>query len=229
MKPTSDQMGRMLKLNFTRDLVKISFEEDNDVVVLNETELRLLDTAALKRIVEAVAILADDVTLIVSGSPAALPASDLNIPPEKDGLASLSLLQGKATVRYDSAQWKMNPTDESGIFQFNYLPGDLWARVISERLVIPLERMPDVALTNVKSEDPNAKIVKRGMRNVNGLRALYLEIEATIQGIPFTYYGHYYSGQLGTIQIVGWTGRSLMEEFRRTIERFVSGFEVPEK
>jgi hypothetical protein len=99
-------------------------------------------------------------------------------------------------------------------------------RIISERLQIPLERMPEVAIGNARQADPNAKITRQGYRAVNGLRMLYLDFEATPSGIPITYFGHYYSDGAGTVQVIAWTGRNLIEEYRVDIERFVSGFEV---
>jgi hypothetical protein len=53
-----------------------------------------------------------------------------------------------------------------------------------------------------------------------------LEVEGTISGVPFAYYGHYYSGPVGTIQLIGFTSRKLMNEYRTSIERLVSGFEI---
>jgi hypothetical protein len=45
-----------------------------------------------------------------------------------------------------------------------------------------------------------------------------------LRGIPVTYYYHCFSDSAGTIQLVGFTGRSLLN--RPAIERFVAGFEV---
>jgi hypothetical protein len=225
-KPTTAQMTEMLKLNLDVDLVKASLQGDNNLIALNETEMRLLDASGLKRIVIAVAAFADDLAGVMNQLPAEENAPSLTMPSQRDGYASLSLLQDHATVRYDSTQWKGKKSDEPGIYDFQYSAGDLWLRVITERLEIPMESMADIMLANAKSVDPNAKIVRRGSRTVNGLRMLFLEIEGSTSGVPFSYYEHYYSDSFGTIQIVGWTGRSLLNEYRDTIERMVSGFEV---
>ena len=55
------------------------------------------------------------------------------------------------------------------------------------------------------------------------------EFEATVEGISLTFYVHYYSDQAGSIQLVAWTGRSLLDEYRPLIEEFVAGFEVRER
>jgi trypsin-like peptidase len=57
-----EQMTALLRINFTFDLVKLALEgSDGNLVALNETELRLLDGEGLKRIVNGLAVVADDV------------------------------------------------------------------------------------------------------------------------------------------------------------------------
>jgi hypothetical protein len=66
-----EQMAALLRINFTFDLVKLALEgKDGNLIALNETELRLLDGASVKRIVDSVAVIADDVggTLTVGRS-----------------------------------------------------------------------------------------------------------------------------------------------------------------
>jgi len=226
-RPTADQMFQLLRLNFERDLAKLSVLKDNSVVALNETELRILDSPALKRIVQAVAVLADDATPILQKAADPAQASSLSLPRERDQLSLLTLLQGKATMRYDPSQWKPQSINAAGVSQLSYLPGDLWVKVITERIEVPVDSLPDIVLSNAKDEDPNAKIVKRGWRMVNGTRLTFLEYELSIKGIQVTFYNHMCSGPFGTIQIAAWTGRSLIDEFRPVIERLVSGFEIP--
>ncbi len=53
-----------------------------------------------------------------------------------------------------------------------------------------------------------------------------MEYEATVDGVPSVFVAHFFSDTSGTVQIIAWTGRNLLAEYRDTIERFVSGFEV---
>jgi hypothetical protein len=63
-------------MNLVVDLVKLSLAgEDGDLVALNETELRLLDGPALKRIVSGVAFCADDVAAALDGKSTARAAA----------------------------------------------------------------------------------------------------------------------------------------------------------
>lgn len=229
-KLTPDQMTAILKLSFSADLAKVTIQGDNNVMVVHEVEMRVLDAQGLKRIVESVASLTDDVVGVMAGA-APLPtdtARSLTAPPRDVRSVTLELLQGHIGIRYNSADWKTATTGSAdpGTFQFQHAKGELYMRIIAERLQIPLETMPEVALGNARQADPNAKITRQGYRTVNGLRMLYLDFEATPSGIPITYFGHYYSDAAGTVQVIAWTGRNLIEEYRGEIERFVSGFEV---
>ena len=91
---------------------------------------------------------------------------------------------------------------------------------------MPLEVMPDVALANAREVDPNVTAIREGSRVVNGVTMLFMEYEATVGGVPFVFVAHFFSDTSGTVQIIAWTGRNLLAEYRDTIERFVSGFEV---
>ena len=101
--------------------------------------------------------------------------------------------------------------------------------MISETTIIPANKMIDFALTNAKSVDPNVKEVRRGSRLVNGIRMSFAEYAGTVDNTPFVFYGHFYSDDAGTIQILGWTHRDMLESYRAKIDAFVSGFYLGRK
>jgi hypothetical protein len=222
---TPDHLRTILQKNFQLDLVKIGLDTANNLAVLTEAELRLLDGPALKSLVEGVAAAADEAAGIVTSATFET-APALNLPNNRRTLRPLSLLQGHAGVRYDPSQWKSQAINEAGAFQFQNAAGDVYIKVINERIEIPLESMIEIVLGNAQKVDPKATVTRRGWRNVNGSRMLLVEIEAIASGIPLTFYYHCFSGSAGTIQLIGFTGRSLMKEARPAIEQFVSGFEV---
>ncbi len=53
-----------------------------------------------------------------------------------------------------------------------------------------------------------------------------MEYETTVGSVPFVFVANFFSDTSGTVQIIAWTGRNLLDDYRETIERFVSGFEV---
>ena len=109
---------------------------------------------------------------------------------------------------------------------FEHSSGEVSLSLIVERSEIPVEAMYGIALANGRVVDPEVRATRRGSRSVNGVQVGFQEMEATVDGIPFTLFGHYYSDSSGTIQITGWTTTNLIDEHRDTIERFVASFEV---
>ena len=236
--PTLDEdvMGQLLRFNYGMNLVKVAVKFDESVVVLTETELRLLDAPGLVRVADEVAKQADVIAAVLSRPAAEMTpapelkeetAPDLTVPADVQRLTRVELLQGRAEVRFDNLMWRSQVSPQPGASSYAHHTGDVSIQIHSERLEVPLGQMADVALTNMTNGGAkDAKVIRRGYRNVNGQRVLFLELEATMSGIAFSFYGHYWSSPAGTVQIVGFGGRSLIGEHRSTIESFVSTFRV---
>ena len=223
---TPEQMNALLKRNFSTDLVRASISDDRSLMIVGEVELRILDVAGLERLTNEVGQLSDDVFGYLDGSPALGTRAPITGPPA-GRLRSLSLLQGHAAMQYDTAHWKEDTNaKDPNITQFIHDSDALFARVIAEKVEIPIEKMVDIALENARKLDPKAKETQRGYRTVNGRRMLFVEFEATANNLPITYYGHYYSDSSGTVQIIGWTHRTIIDAYRDDIEAFVSGFTI---
>jgi S1-C subfamily serine protease len=225
-----EQMAALLKFNFTVNLVKVSWPENNKgekvLLVLNETEIRLLDSAGLKRIVDTVALNTDTLAGWLAPPPAAAsaPPPPPTPPTPPTGVSTVIMLMGHAVLHYKTAQWKSRESGDPSTYAFDYAGGDLYTRIFTGRIQVPLENMPGIALAQMQKQAPDAKIVRQTARTVNGTHLLAVEIEATAGGIPLTYYDHYYSDSAGTVEIDCWTGRNLIAGSRATIEDFVSGF-----
>jgi hypothetical protein len=226
--PTPTKMTQMLQMSFSANLAKVGVDQDKDIYALQESEIRLLDASGLKRLIQAVVSLADDLSGISSPQSEYSSMPSLKSSPQQQRYALLSLLSEHAEIRYDSNAWKPDKSEDPspGEYYFVAANGDIYIRIISERIEIPLDKMADFALENAKSVDPNTKVTRQAWRNVNGQRCLYLEMEATIKGIPFIFIGHYFSDSSGTIQIMGYTSRNLTNEFRPLIDAFISGLQV---
>jgi hypothetical protein len=159
--------------------------------------------------------------------PSSLPSSSQNTStPTTDGL--LQFNGNKMSVKYDSKKWKQTESSEVGRFTFNHRSGDGYAMIISERLTVPLDSLPDIALSNAKDADPNAKIVFREKRSVGGVDVWFLKLASTSNGIPLIYYGYYYGGKAGTVQVLTYTGANLITEYDKDFLEFLNGFRVSE-
>lgn len=120
--------------------------------------------------------------------------------------------------------FKKADTGEASEYSFELKDEDLYAMMITEKIEIELEQMRSIALINAKSVAPDVKITNEEYRNVNGLKVLHLQMEGTIQGIKFIYYGYYYSNKNGTVQFMAYTSQNLLKTYLPEIELLLNGF-----
>ena len=113
-----------------------------------------------------------------------------------------------------------NPDAE---YELQLKDGDLYGMIITEKVEIPLENLKLIAIENGKAVAPDFKIVKEEYRNVNGLKVLNLQLNGTMQGVKFTYYGYYYSNENGTVQFITYTSQNLMESFKPVSDKLLNG------
>jgi len=141
------------------------------------------------------------------------------------GLLSLN---SKVSVQYDPKKWKQRPSNEVGHFTFAHSSGDAYAMVIVERIPIPIDSLPDIVLSNLQSADPNATIVFKQKRRVNGTDVWFMKSDAEVNKVPFFYCGYYYGGKGGTVQVVTVTGKTLFSEFEKDFMDFLNGLRISE-
>jgi len=155
------------------------------------------------------------------------PANTSSSPPGyPPGSAVLNLLDGKMSIRYDGQKWKQKPTNDPTRFEFTHAKGDGYVVVIAERTGIPTDTIADIALNNIKKEDPYARMTLKQMRRVGGVDVWFQVVEATVNRIPVTYYGYYYGGQAGTIQVLLFTARNLVNDYDHDFMEFLNGLRV---
>jgi hypothetical protein len=137
--------------------------------------------------------------------------------------SSVDLLKG-AALAYDPAKWTLLPSDKPGRRQLNHREGDGYAMVIAERLQMPMATLKNIVLQNARTAAPDSKIIREEQRTVNGVPVTCMELTGTTQGIPFRYFGYYYAGKSGTIQVITYTGDTLFPEYRTDFEELLNGF-----
>lgn len=135
--------------------------------------------------------------------------------------------RGSFGIWYDEAKWQLSPKSvEPGRTEFNLRRGDGYGIAITEEIGIPLSSLKKIALENAKEAGSDAKIVFEETRVVNGKEVLCLKIEGTIEQIPFRFYGYYYGGKQGTIQLLTYTGQVLFEKYEQDFLDFLNGLEI---
>lgn len=119
-----------------------------------------------------------------------------------------------------------NPAAE---FEFQLKGKDLYAMAICEKVEIPLVALKDISYNNAKSAAPDLEIIEQEYRMVNGVKMLYLQMNGTLSGIKFSYFGYYYSNESGTVQFIAYTSQNMLKEYRQECEDLVSGLVVLDK
>mgnify|MGYP007094902967 CR=1 FL=1 len=131
-------------------------------------------------------------------------------------------------VWLDPKKWKFNKSKDSEASEYEFeLKGEsVFGMTIVESVDIPLLSLRAAALENAKSIAVDTRVSHEEYRMVNGLKVLSLEFLSTIQGIEFLYYGYYYSGENGTIQLLSYTYSSQATANRREMETFLNGLTI---
>jgi hypothetical protein len=172
-------------------------------------------------------LLFPDGTWKYAGTPEAS-SSPTSIPVErKSRLATTEFKtqKGQFSIWVNTAKWQQDHGPVSGPteFKFTHKNGDGYAMVIPERITMPLDSLKEIVLDIAKRAAPDAKIISEQMKVVNGQKILAMKMEGTIRGIPFVYYGYYYAGEAGTLQVVAYTGKSLFKEYEQEFTEFLNG------
>ena len=136
----------------------------------------------------------------------------------------IRFLHDKTAIYFDPAIWKPVKQEEPSRLQLQHKDGDGYALVVSERMQISLESLKGIALMNAKNAAPDARITREEKRLVNGVETLFLQINGTIKGISFQYFGYYYAGKEGCMQILTYTSENLFDEFKKDFTDFLNGF-----
>jgi Putative bacterial sensory transduction regulator len=148
--------------------------------------------------------------------------------PWTDATSAPGLLKinGNISLKYDPDLWTPVASDNDREFVLLHSSGDAHALVIAEPIAVPLDSIQDVALANAQAVDPNAKIVFRNKLRVNGAVLYFLKIEANVDTVPMVYWGYFYAGENGTVQVVTYTAKTLWPGHEREFMDFLNGFVV---
>lgn len=216
-----DQLRELLKASYRANFAKLAIDNDGDLLSLTEIALRDLTVEQLRTAIEEVANTGDSAADLVRANAAA----EERLEPVAAGRgATLALVRGAFELSYDPGKWKPQAIDEPNVVQLVHSSGDAHVKVIAERLEIDPGQLSEVALSNARSASPDVEIVTESWRTINGLRTLVLRLNGTTNGIRFSFYNQMYSDQAGTVQLAGWTGANLFDEYRRDFLELFAGF-----
>lgn len=157
---------------------------------------------------------------------------ELNIPTNdkvfKKGEASTFLLKcSKVKVGFwlDPKLWSFKKATENpdAEYELQLKDGDLYGMILAEKIEIPLVSLRSIALENGRMAAPDLKVMKEEYRTVNGLNVLFMQMNGTMQGIKFSYYGYYFTSSQGTVQFITYTSQNLLKEYVDDCELLLNG------
>lgn len=147
---------------------------------------------------------------------------------KKDDNSTFLIKSNKLNVGFwlNPKKWsfKKAETNTEAEYEFQLKDGDLYGMALTEKVEIPLETLKYIALDNGKSAAPDLKIMHEEYRTVNGVKVLMMQMNGTMQGIKFSYYGYYFSSEKGTTQFITYTSQNLLKEYTKDCEELLNGF-----
>lgn len=163
-----------------------------------------------------------------AGSATAIATNPALFSQGKDATFPVKSAVVNASVYLNPKKWsfKKGEADAAAEFTFELKKKDAYAMVITERIEMTIEALRNVALENAKNAAPDARIVSEEYRTVNGTKILCMQMEGTASGIKFTYYGYYYAGSAGVLQLLTYTSQNLFEEYRPELQEFLNGLVI---
>lgn len=141
------------------------------------------------------------------------------------GTVTVSDSRDIVSVTYDSDVWTRYPEPRTlspdASLAFSHREGDAYALVIAERTSIPLKTLSNMVLQNARVVATDAEIVSSEPGTVNGEQGLFVDVEATVNGIPIRYHNLVWSGDEGSVQVITFASQNLFEEYRADFDRFL--------
>jgi hypothetical protein len=183
----------------------------------------------------------EDVTEFLNG----LEIADEDLPSTGILCPGLLRFNSRIAFKYDPKKWEpQQGSDDEDSFDFTYSSayGDAEAHVQVERQSIPIGALPTFVLSNAQDVDPNARIIFKKERRVNGVTMWFLklalpELQSNTIGtplgikttkIPTIAFGYFYTGKAGTAQVITSTKTSLLPKYEKDFMDFLNGLLVSE-
>ncbi len=116
---------------------------------------------------------------------------------------------------------------EANEFLLKLKDQDGYCITVVEKIEIPIDNFSAIVLKSMKMRGvENIVVEKEEFRIVNGKRVLFMQFNATSNGITFTYAGYYFSNETGTSQILCYTAKNLFSQYKQSFMDMLNGFVV---
>ncbi len=125
----------------------------------------------------------------------------------------------------DSSIWKLMDRFFNKDFEFTFTAkkGEIYAAFAAETSQMPLELLKTQTHLANLDLDPKAQILEEEYRWVNGLKVLFVKRQVTIKSITFIFMDYYFSSKQGTVKVVTFSSKTLMEKHQLFCEKMMNG------
>jgi hypothetical protein len=135
--------------------------------------------------------------------------------------------QGQFGVWIDQQKWTQNPSNNDPIkTTFAHQGETSYAMVIGEKAHVSTDALERAALSNAKKVAPDITLLFKEKRVVSGKSVLCMEMTGTVQGTSFMYYGYYYGGPEGTLQVICYTTQELFDQAKADFDELLSSITI---
>ena len=130
----------------------------------------------------------------------------------------------------DSKKWRFKDaqSNKDAEYELSLKGQDLYGMILTEKIETPLESLVNIAFQNAEAVAPDVQIINREYRIVNGNKVIQMQMNGTMEGIKFVYYGYYISNKEGSTQILTYTSQGLFDQFHDEMEELLNGLVILE-
>lgn len=118
---------------------------------------------------------------------------------------------------------KRPPTNADAEYGFKCSGRDVMGLMINERIGVPMDRLQEAVLHNIRKNASEAEVVRREIRHVNGRDVLFLQVNATVNGMKVTYFAYLHGDDQGTTQVFAFTAQAIASARASFVEEFLDG------
>ena len=130
----------------------------------------------------------------------------------------------------DPTKWRFKDaqSNKDAEYELSLKGQDLYGMILTEKIEMPLESLVNIAFQNAEAVAPDVQIINREYRIVNGNKVIQMQMNGTMEGIKFVYYGYYISNKEGSTQILTYTSQGLFDQFHDEMEELLNGLVILE-
>ena len=135
--------------------------------------------------------------------------------------------QGDFGVWIDEQKWTQSESgNDATKITFIHQGETSYAMIIGERVRVSMEALERAALQNAKKVVPDITLLFKEKRVISGRSVLCMQMTGTVQGSSFMYYGYYYGGPEGTLQVICYTTPEQFDQAKADFDELLGSIKI---